>query len=253
MRHDHMMSALARLNPVPLGRDVTLLDEPARAAAFARSLARARASAEAPRRRRLPTAVLAALIALAVAAPAVAVGRDAIADLFRVSNRGDDVSRGSLSEVSALSARGFGSEMRLLGERAGFRFYVGRSAANGGPCFAVTAAPAPGRGGAYACQQQEPPAGTPQFPSPQVPIADFSPRRGHAERPEVFVRALAGFAADGVARVGVVFPDGETYWTTVEQNVYASREVPQRPASAIVAEDASGAIVHRYELVGETP
>jgi hypothetical protein len=58
------------------------------------------------------------------------------------------------------------------------------------------------------------------------------------------ILTLAGFAADGVARVGVLDPNGVLHGASVVGNTY-SRELPGIEAVALLALDASGGEVYR--------
>jgi hypothetical protein len=60
---------------------------------------------------------------------------------------------------------------------------------------------------------------------------------------------LAGFAADGVARVDLVDGNGATIVSApVVDNLYAATDIPQVAVAAIVAYDADGHVVYRKEL-----
>jgi hypothetical protein len=86
----------------------------------------------------------------------------------------------------------------------------------------------------------------PAFPSPELPILDFSVWGGVGSSPHV--RRLEGFAADGVVRVAVVLADGGlAAETAVESNVYSrTGDLPKDVVREIVALDADG--THLYSM-----
>jgi hypothetical protein len=208
-----------------------------------------RAPHAAPRRWLVPVA--AGILAAAVAAPAVATSQR-VRDLFGFSNSGTPVARSSLrlDQAGALARVGFAGEVRKLAERQGLAFYVGRTSA-GALCFSTgPAGAAAPEFGVLACQGR---VGPGVFPSAETPIADFSPLRGAEGDNAVRVWQLAGFAADGVARVGVRDRAGVFFATPVADNVYGAQNVPARPATAIVALDADGNELYTKSLESTTP
>lgn len=86
------------------------------------------------------------------------------------------------------------------------------------------------------------------FPSEEHPILDYSPRMQAADAPLPRILWLAGFAADGIVRVGIRDSAGNVTWTPVIDNVYASNTVPATPAAAILAEDTDGNVVYSHNL-----
>ena len=134
------------------------------------------------------------------------------------------------------------TEVRQLASRNGRNYFVIENA-GGDRCFAV--GPVEKREyvfGQVSCTR------SPVFPSPERPIFDFSVFSG-LDSPRV--RRIEGFAADGVAMVGVVTADGNLEaLTDVETNVY-SREggLPKEPVRALVALDADGERIYSMCLV----
>jgi hypothetical protein len=241
-----LMTRLKAANPVP---EIAPLD-----AAGERLLARIFATPEASalpaghaRAHRLRVAAIAAAALLGVAGPAAGVASHY--GLFDLSNRGQpiDETQLDLDEASALAQSGFGGDVRRLGERAGIAFYVAKGA-RGGLCFATgsAAGATPRLNHFMGCQRPGPEA----FPSTQQPIVDLSPLKSFDPRKAVYVQRLAGFAADGVARVGFVDTSGVIHSTPVVNNVYATDWLDAPiAATAIVALDEQGQTLYTKELL----
>lgn len=131
----------------------------------------------------------------------------------------------ALEDISLLATRG---------DRAYYRI--------GGECYAVgRAASAKFAPGAIAC--------SPQFPTGR-PILDFTvfgSTAGPNERPQPqnrTVRTSEGIAADGVAKVAFVDPDGQVVAETpVLDNVYTFDPAPGGNALKLVAYSATGEVV----------
>lgn len=238
MRDDRTIARLAAANPLPGG---ATLDDPARERLLARVLLSAPARRRPSRR----------LVAVGVAAAAIAVPAAAFADqigqLLGFSNEGTPVATTAVVGqdgmlASVMAELQFPSQIGDLGERAGFHFYVSRKA-DGDFCFVISS-PAPvdaQHPRAIGCAPPD------VFPTAERPLIDFSgagvPNRFPADG---VVTRLLGFAADGVASVAVLDANGDTIASTpVVGNVYADTDVPQVPAAAIVARDASGAELYR--------
>jgi hypothetical protein len=189
-----------------------------------------------PRRR-----VLLALLAAAVAVPAVAFAGD-IGGLFGFSTQGQSVatSETPFSQASglneAMSELGFPSTLQLIATRAGVSFYAARRS-DGHVCVAVDAAPGSPAHKAVACDLGNPSlpdnAG---FPSPERPIIDFS-RFANGTR-------LAGFAADGIKTVNLLDAAGNVIASApVDDNVYADAN-PPAGGTAVEALDADGTVIY---------
>jgi hypothetical protein len=162
---------------------------------------------------------LAILIAAGVAVFAVTRG-DASRDTASLSNRGGQ----------AIAIRGFRSGA-VLGIRNGAALYrIDRG--HGGPCFAVGTASDLGVPGSVVCPQGG-------FPSAGNPVLDLSVYEGtrHDAR-EFSLYRVAGFAADGVAAVEFLRPNGTAALTVpVSGNVYATSDVPKGPIAGFAALD----------------
>ena len=178
---------------------------------------------------RLKLTFAAALAAAAVAAVAVTRG-DASRDTASLSNRG--------GPAIAIKGLRYGPAPiktgHLLGIRSGRAFYR-LDRGNGGPCFAVGAAGDIGTPGSVVC----PRAG---FPSSGSPVLDLSVYEGarHDAR-EFSLYRVAGFAADGVAAIEFLRPNGSVALTVpVSGNVYAAGNVPQGPIAGLAALDREG-------------
>jgi hypothetical protein len=188
---------------------------------------------------------LLAAVAAAIGIPTVAFA-DQIGQVLGLSNRGTPVPSTQIPapQLSALEKIGFpAGQLRELASRAGISFYAAKKT-DGGYCFAIgLRSQAKPSIDALSCQ-----GGTiGSFPSTNDPVADFTALNETAGI--TYITTLAGFATDTVSRVGVLDTSGKLlYSTSVEQNVYAADDVPQTPASAIVAFDDSNTIVYRKQL-----
>lgn len=188
--------------------------------------------------------LLAAVIAI-IAVPTAAFA-DQIGQLLGLSNSGTPVQTSAFDprQLSALERIGFPTgEVRLLAERAGVNFYAARIA-TGDYCFAVGFSP----GATLSIDALNCSGSTSGgFPSPSDPLADFS--RVNGQGGDTYVRTLAGFATDAVAAINIDDADGKTiYSAPVEENVYAATDLPQTPATSIVALDRSGNTLYRKAL-----
>jgi hypothetical protein len=189
----------------------------------------------------LPCVMLAGAV---VTGAALSSGTVRSARLAQVSNQGTPVFSLVPSQAQDLRASHVEPQVSLLGVRAGFSFYTGTSA-SGQPCFLESNSTAPAPEISFvACLGQ----GDGVFPSANEPIVDFSAYWKTLADPQLHVRWLAGFAADGVAQVGLVDGSGQLTTTPVIGNVYASRDVPNTPITAIVALDSSGRTVWQRQL-----
>jgi hypothetical protein len=240
-----VLARLTGANPVTLTQLATLhLPKPALPARQLRTATRARW------RSPLAAVSLAIVMAVAIATPAIAIS-DRLQDLFGFTNTGSSVADSSLTldQISALAQVGFTDGVRRLAAREGVAFYVGR-ASSGALCFAT--GPVPGekpKFGVLACQGVVSGA----FPSPTMPIADFSPMRSQGPSNAVYVTRLVGFAANGVTSVAVRDVNGDLHSARVIGNVYVSEPLPAVPATAIVARDSAGDILYSEPLESSTP
>jgi hypothetical protein len=138
------------------------------------------------------------------------------------------------------------TSVRFVREAAGVRFYTGRSHEGGATCLitGITLSAQP-HFGVLACPSSD-------FPSAELPIYDYSPRRAALTDRYPHLQYLAGFAADGITGVGVREEQGDVHWTDVVDNTYASRDVPTGAATEILARGTSGDVVYSHPLGGET-
>ena len=210
------------------------------------------------RRRRVAVSVVAAVAVVGAIATAPAVGWPShVLDLFR---GGTPVDPSSLSDQDLFALGGIttgrpvsaprdeslrrlgATRIREIAERGGRSYYV-VDKADGGRCFAVGYAASSDRLGQISCPQ------SPAFPSPSRPILDLAVYHGAPgttlplEGSPCCLWRLEGFAADGVASVGVETSDGRVVATTdVVDNVYLrTDDLPSEPVRAIVAFDSGGA------------
>lgn len=162
-----------------------------------------------------------------------------------LSNTGRVVADLSPTQLRDLRMSGIRSEVRLLGERVGHRFYISETA-GGQPCFLLSKVDySPQEFGVLACQGPE----GPTFPSKDYPVADFSSFFKAPGPVLPHVTRLSGFAADGVVNVAVVDEQGNSHAVRVTDNLYISLSMARFPATAIVAYDANGAEVYRKPVV----
>jgi hypothetical protein len=112
--------------------------------------------------------------------------------------------------------------------------------ANGDPCFGVGPANELGTPGSVIC-----PRGG--FPTAGNPVLDFSVYEGiRRDVRELSLFRIAGFAADGVAAVEFIRPNGDVAITVpVIGNVYATADVPKGPIAGFAAVDKGGQRVWR--------
>lgn len=188
--------------------------------------------------RRALAAVATAAVFLAVVAVAAAV-----ALLFRSGGGGDDLARlsnrGRPADLAvAGQGRARGGKVRLLAIREGHAFY--RTSMDGVPCFGIgrfspTRGVQPGVGG---CTQT--------FPTPAEPILDESPIEDCIGCSGPHYVRVEGFAADGVAEVGVAEESGRIgARIPVVDNVYHLAALPDGDFTRIFAFDAEGDVVAR--------
>jgi hypothetical protein len=188
---------------------------------------------------------LAFVIAAAVTTAALAIGRsDGSRSGLRFAPVGTPVDAADLpaTERTTLEQAGIDPPVRLIREAAGVRFYTADSG-DGVSCLitgiAISAQP---HFGVLACPSD--------FPSAELPIYDYSPRRAALTDRYPHLQYLAGFAADGITAVGVRDERGDVRWTDVVQNTYSSHDVPLGAATAILALGESGEVVYKHALGG---
>jgi hypothetical protein len=185
-------------------------------------------------KRMLLTFVLLFGIAAAIAVAVAVRGAhgSSRAGVFRLSNRGVPIT------ASHGARRAFGAaSVQLLAARDGRAFYELDTA--DGHCFGVGSASNLGDLGGEVCPQ-----GT-AFPSASRPTLDFSVYEGQTvDRDDMRLFRIEGFAADGVAAVGIVNRAGHVGWRVpVSKNVYVLSHVPPGLTGAVVALDDGGSVI----------
>jgi hypothetical protein len=178
---------------------------------------------------------LALLVVAGAAVAAVLVTRgNAARDTAAVSNRGGP----------AIAIRGLRMKLatirsgNVLATRHGRTFYRLESVRGEG-CFGVGFATDVGSPGSVVCQRG--------FPSGGNPVLDFSVYEGTRHDVKEFGLFRAeGFAADGVAAVDFLRPNGDVALRVpVAGNVYSAANVPKGPIAGYAAVDSSGRRVWR--------
>jgi hypothetical protein len=165
----------------------------------------------------------------AVGSPVTATG-DAEATLTRLG------ARGNLGASKAI--------LRVL-QRGGEAFYR-IATSSGTDCFASSSgstAVSVSSFDAVGCPQ---PALNPNsFPSAALPLLDMSMAvRSAADPDHPTLKRVEGFAADGVAAVGVMRPNGEiAARSPVDHNVYWFESLPAGELTGVVALDSAGGIL----------
>jgi hypothetical protein len=175
------------------------------------------------------------LLALLVVAGAIVAGvavtrGDASPDRASLSNGGG----------RAIAIRGL--RMKLATVHAGHvlatrngRVYYRLTTVTGDPCYGVGFATDLGSPGSVVCQHGG-------FPSSGNPVLDFSVYEGtRHDLKEFSLYRAEGFAADGVAAVEFLRPNGEVALSVpVSGNVYSAADVPQGAIAGYAAVDKQG-------------
>lgn len=195
-------------------------------------------------RKALGALAIVAIIAGIVATIGYSSSRTAaVPRLPAVSNAGTLVSAMTDEQRLALARANVDGQVYKLGKRAGVSFYTATQ--NGRPCFIVGADEAVAeKFGLIACLGADSAAEL----SDQQPVVDVSTFLRRAADSSARVQLLAGYAADGVASVGVLTTDGTIASTPVRNNIYAARNLTASGVTAVVALDAGGNIVYRSNL-----
>ncbi len=198
------------------------------------------------RQQAITLGVVAAVIATTVAAPALGIG-SVLGGLFDGTPvKEERLSAHELHVISALAsgvsprttaskqqdlARLGGTSLRQIAAHDGHAYFVA-NLRGGGLCVSIARIGNPTLLGSILC--------SPDFPSPARPILDRSGFAGPPSEPQV--SRLEGFAADGVASVGVVTTNGELKAVTpVRDNIYRrTKDLPTETTRAVVALDANG-------------
>jgi hypothetical protein len=125
--------------------------------------------------------------------------------------------------------------VRLIASRGGTAFYAARST-SGHICVGTADAAAP----ALSFEQLQCSQGaTDSFPSPAVPVLQTAPVYGQDGSSDVFMKQLAGFAADAVRRITVSGPTGIVASADIRDNIFEA-PVPHEPITSIEAYDTAG-------------
>jgi hypothetical protein len=176
-------------------------------------------------------AVLALLVVTGAAVAGVVVTRgDASRDSASLSNDGGH----------AIPIHGLRMKLatvhtgRVLATRHG-RVYYRLLTVTGEPCFGVGFATATGSPGSVVCQHGG-------FPSGGNPVLDFSVYEStRHDIKEFSLYRAEGFAADGVAAVEFLRPNGQVALSVpVAGNVYSAARVPKGPIVGYAAVDEQG-------------
>src|SRR5262249_8661604 len=119
------------------------------------------------------------------------------------------------------------------------RVFYRLTTVSGEPCFGVGFAADVGSPGSVVCQRG--------FPGGGNPVLDFSVYESTRHDVKEFsLFRVEGFAADGVAAVQFLRPNGEVALTVrVSRNVYSAASVPKGPIAGYVALDTEGKRVWR--------
>ncbi len=226
--------------------DELVVDAPVAGASWDDVQKRARST----RRRRVTATVVIAVVGIAIAAPAAAIGGRALGffgggtpvaaerfssyDLHVIGAMATGVSpRVPASKRDDLAQFG-ASSLRQIATRDGHAFFVANRK-GGGLCVSVGVLGSARMLGSIIC--------SPDFPSPALPILDQSVFSFSSESPSLI--RLEGFADDSVSSVGILTANGVEAETPVDQNVYSRMEdLPSAGVLGIVALDANGDRLH---------
>jgi len=175
--------------------------------------------------------VLAGAVAItAMVAAAFALRTEASRDMTRVSNAGKAVKDVRGLPARSANVRG-GSLLAVRGARAIYR--LDRSGA--APCYGVGPAADVADVDSVTCTRAT-------FPTAVHPVLDFSVYEGtRRDVRELALFRVEGIAADGVARVEFLRPNGDVALSVpVTDNVYATASVPRGPVKGMAAVDKAG-------------
>jgi hypothetical protein len=180
-------------------------------------------------KRKLAVVVL-GFAASAVAASVLVRGGDASQDGARISNRGGPVIalRGLRMKLAPIRS---GHVLAVRHGRALYRMQL----ADGTPCFGAGPAAVLGTPGSVVCSRGG-------FPSSGNPVLDLSVYEGTRRDVRDFsLFRVEGIAADGVAAVHFLRPNGEVALSVpVSGNVYSAASVPNGPVAGFAAVDKDG-------------
>ena len=171
-----------------------------------------------------------AVVVVAATATVIATQGSASRDATRLSNKGRQQVEIRRVVIRSVPIR-HGSLLAVRASRAMYR--LDRTSAT--PCFGIGPASDVGNLGAITC-----PRGG--FPRAGQPVLDFSVYEStrHDVR-DLSLFRIEGFAADGVAAVEFLRPNGSVaVKVPVAGNVYATSAVPEGPIAGFAAVDKAG-------------
>jgi hypothetical protein len=176
---------------------------------------------------KLRVALLLVLTSSAILTGVLVRGGGASQDSARISNAGGPAIAMHGLRLKLAPIR-FGHVLAVRHGRALYRMQL----ANGAPCFGAGPASALGTPGSVVC----PHAG---FPSSGEPVLDLSVYEGTRRDARDFsLFRVEGFAADGVAAVHFLRPNGDVALSVpVSGNVYSAASVPKGPIAGFAAVD----------------
>jgi hypothetical protein len=159
-----------------------------------------------------------------------------------VSNAGTPVPSLAAQDVDALTRGGAEARLSRLGQRGSRAFFAAPAAGRGGLCYGVGSA-STGHLTALLCPS--PDSTAPTFPARSAPVLNFSAVEMDPRSGALRFLSLAGIAADGVDRVGVIDMNGVLHAAKVVGNIYDSDLPSAVSAAAIIALDSSGNEIFR--------
>jgi hypothetical protein len=145
--------------------------------------------------------------------------------------------------AAALAQVGFRQTASLLATRGDMRFFHFEHSSPGQrDCFGTGRVGDPTLYRVIMCRFQEP-----FFPSPAMPILDVSLVDISNANPTPHYLHVAGFAADGVAAIGVLNAAGDVVQTVpVQDNVYYTDSLASGTVAKLVALHAAGHVVGHW-------
>jgi hypothetical protein len=159
-----------------------------------------------------------------------------------VSNAGTPVPALAPQDADALTRGGAQAQLSRLGQRGSKAFFAAPAAGRDGLCYGVGSA---SNGHLTALLCPSPDSTAPTFPARSAPILSFSPVEMDPRTSTVRFLGLAGLAADGVDRVGVIDKNGVLHAAKVVGNIYYADLPSAVSAAAIIALDSNGNEVFR--------
>lgn len=145
--------------------------------------------------------------------------------------------------AAALAQAGYKQRAVLLATRGNLRFFAFESTSpSQRDCMGTGHVGDPTLYGVIMCR-----FAAPFFPSPAMPILDVSLVDISNANPTPHYLHMAGFAADGVAEIGVLNAAGDVVQTVpVQDNVYYTDSLASGTVAKLVALDAAGHVVGHW-------